>query len=162
MCQAAFPHLKKSGDSLIINVSATLHYGATWYQSHASAAKAAIDSLTRSFALEWGEYGIRVNSLAPGPIADTAGMTKLSGGRALPEKPKDIPIRRFGQTWDIAMNALFLACSGGSLITGAMIVVDGGQWLSRPQMAPRDIIRELSKGIEKKSREVGIPTKSKL
>jgi len=43
MSHAAFPELKKSGDALIINISATLHYGATWYQVHASAAKAAID-----------------------------------------------------------------------------------------------------------------------
>ena len=43
ICHAAFPELKKSGDALIINISATLHYGATWYQVHASAAKAAID-----------------------------------------------------------------------------------------------------------------------
>ena len=155
MCQAAFPHLKTAGDSLIINISATLHYGATWYQSHASAAKAAIDSLTRSFALEWGEYGIRVNAIAPGPIANTAGLTKLSGGKQV--KPKRVPIRRFGETWDIAMVALFLATAGGSLITGAALVADGGAWLYSEPLAPRDIIREMSKGIEKKSRETGIP-----
>jgi hypothetical protein len=43
MCHAAFPELKRTGDALVINISATLHYGATWYQVHASAAKAAID-----------------------------------------------------------------------------------------------------------------------
>ena len=97
ICNAAFAELKKSGDALIINISATLHYGATWYQVHASAAKAAIDrsacahaqvesvlqnpahcpnplvfrahSITRSLGLEWGEYGIRVVGIAPGPIA---------------------------------------------------------------------------------------------
>jgi len=78
MSQAAFEELKKAGDSLIVNISATLHYGATWYQSHASAAKAAIDSLTRSLALEWGEYGIRVNAIAPGPIAGLSLSLSLS------------------------------------------------------------------------------------
>lgn len=61
--RAAFPALKAAGagkGALIINISATLHYGATWYQAHASAAKAAIDSLTRSLGLEWGSFGIRV------------------------------------------------------------------------------------------------------
>lgn len=72
MCRAAFPHLRAARGT-VINISATLHYGATWYQAHASAAKAAIDSLTRSLALEWGEFGIRVNGVAPGPIQDTAG-----------------------------------------------------------------------------------------
>lgn len=61
MCHACFPELKKHSDSNIINISAMLHQPATWFQVHASAAKAAIDSITRSLALEWGEYGIRVN-----------------------------------------------------------------------------------------------------
>lgn len=73
MSRAAFQALKQLPDSVIINISATLHYGATWYQVHASAAKAAVDSITRSLALEWGEYGIRVNGVAPGPIRGTAG-----------------------------------------------------------------------------------------
>jgi NAD(P)-dependent dehydrogenase (short-subunit alcohol dehydrogenase family) len=77
MSRAAFPALKAAGSAAIINISATLHYGATWYQVHASAAKAAVDSITRSLALEWGEYGVRVNGVAPGPIKGTAG-----GGRA--------------------------------------------------------------------------------
>lgn len=47
MSSAAFPALKESGGGAIINISMTLHYGATWFQAHASAAKAAIDSLTR-------------------------------------------------------------------------------------------------------------------
>lgn len=49
-------------------------------QAHASAAKSAIDSLTRTLALEWGCDGIRVNGIAPGPIADTPGTTKLAPG----------------------------------------------------------------------------------
>ena len=106
MSTAAFPSLKESGEAwrlsgissillsnhwlittpidtgrgVVINISATLHYGATWFQAHASAAKAAIDSLTRSLGLEWGEYNIRVAGIAPGPIAETPGMTKLAPG----------------------------------------------------------------------------------
>ncbi|CAN0353638.1 unnamed protein product, partial [Ectocarpus sp. 8 AP-2014] len=68
MSSAAFPALRESGAGAIINITMTLHYGATWFQAHASAAKAAIDSLTRhvSLAMEWGSYGIRVNGIAPG------------------------------------------------------------------------------------------------
>lgn len=62
MCHAAFEALKATKGN-IINISATLHYGATPLVSHASAAKAAIDSLTRSMALEWGDLGIRVNAI---------------------------------------------------------------------------------------------------
>ena len=61
MCHAVFPAMNSGGGGSIINISMTLHYGATHYQAHASAAKSAIDSLTRSLALEWGCYKIRVN-----------------------------------------------------------------------------------------------------
>jgi 2,4-dienoyl-CoA reductase [(3E)-enoyl-CoA-producing], peroxisomal len=62
MCHAVFPAMTNGGrGGSIINISMTLHYGATWYQAHASAAKSAIDSLTRSLALEWGCHKIRVN-----------------------------------------------------------------------------------------------------
>jgi peroxisomal 2,4-dienoyl-CoA reductase len=57
--------LKKNGGS-IINITATLHYGATPWQVHASAAKAGVDSITRSLASEWGDFNIRVNGIAPG------------------------------------------------------------------------------------------------
>ncbi len=68
MCHAVYPAMAKNNNEggsgnggVIINISMTLHYGATWYQAHASAAKSAIDSLTRTLALEWGIDGIRVN-----------------------------------------------------------------------------------------------------
>jgi peroxisomal 2,4-dienoyl-CoA reductase len=62
MTHSVFPAMiKGEGGGSIINISMTLHYGATWYQAHASAAKSAIDSLTRSLALEWGCHKIRVN-----------------------------------------------------------------------------------------------------
>ena len=78
--------------------------------------QAAIDSLTRSLCLEWGpEYGIRVNGIAPGPVANTAGASKLSIS-ANAESVEDrfrsmIPIGRLGSTWDIAMAAVFLVVS---------------------------------------------------
>ena len=71
MCHSSFEALKESKRGVIINISATLQYGATWYQAHACAAKAAIDSVTRSLALEWGAYNIRSVGIAPGPIAGT-------------------------------------------------------------------------------------------
>ncbi|KAJ1272745.1 hypothetical protein BS78_06G226200 [Paspalum vaginatum] len=85
MCYEALKYLKKGGPGrspssggLIINISATLQYTAAWYQIHLSAAKAGVDSIARSLALEWGtDYDIRVNGIAPGPIQDTAGIMKL-------------------------------------------------------------------------------------
>jgi len=157
MCHAAFPYLKMQDNSKIINISATLQYGATWYQVHASAAKAAVDSMTRTLALEWGSYGIRVNGIAPGPIADTPGTTKLAPGFDKDDVSdmvqEGIPIGRMGEAWDIGMAAIYLCSVAGSFVTGDILVVDGGQWLYKPPMVPREMVSELSKKVEKKSRE---------
>lgn len=158
MSRAAFPALQAAGSSCIINISATLHYGATWYQVHASAAKAAVDSITRSLALEWGEYGIRVNGVAPGPIKGTAGMSKLApGDEAKMEQVvcAAIPVGHMGDKADIALACVYLASSAGRFVSGETLVVDGAAWLHRPQLVPRDMVSKVSRGVEGKSRKIG-------
>lgn len=129
VCRAAFEHLKEHRGQ-ILNISATLHYLGTPMQLHVSAAKAGVDALTRNLAVEWGRYGIRVNAIAPGPIADTEGMKRL-----VPEPIKEklrqrIPLGRFGLIKDIENVAVFLCSDAGNFINGAVLVVDGGHWLA--------------------------------
>lgn len=172
MCRAAHPYLHKSTmtsgtTSIILNISATLQYGATWFQCHASAAKSAIDSLTRSLALEWGEDRIRVCGIAPGPIADTPGTTKLAPGVSsedLQDMVSDgIPLGRMGEASEIGMAAVFLCSEGGSYVTGDTLVVDGGQWLWKPKMIEREMVQKFSRNIEQKSRQQAPSTvRSKL
>jgi peroxisomal 2,4-dienoyl-CoA reductase len=134
--RAAFDRSLRDRGGSILNISATLHYGATPLQAHAAAAKAAVDSLTRSLALEWGACGIRVNGIAPGPIEDTEGMRRLAPDTELVARVKRaIPIGRFGAIDEIASIALFLASDAASLIHGETIVADGGHWLSRSIVA---------------------------
>ena len=128
--RACFEKRLRDHGGTIINISATLHYGATPFQAHAAAAKAAIDSLTRSLALEWGSLGIRVNGIAPGPIDDTEGVTRLVPPDMKKQMESHIPIRRFGRIDEIASIALFLASDAASLISGATIVADGGAHLA--------------------------------
>lgn len=128
--RAAFDkHLRDHGGT-IINISATLHYGATPFQVHAAAAKAAVDSVTRTMALEWGPAGIRVNGIAPGPIDDTEGVSRLLPPGLRKKAEHTIPLRRFGRADEIANVALFLASDAASLVTGATLVADGGAWLA--------------------------------
>lgn len=129
--RAAFDKRLRDHGGHIVNISATLHYTATPMQIHASAAKAAVDALTRQMALEWGSLGIRVNGIAPGPIADTEGMSRLAPGAEITERyERAIPIGRFGTIDEIANVALFLVSDAASLVHGATIVADGGAWLA--------------------------------
>jgi peroxisomal 2,4-dienoyl-CoA reductase len=99
------------------------HVG-TPYQAHVSAAKAGVDALSAALAVEEGPHGVRSNVIAPGPIAGTEGVDRLTPkgqnlGRA-------IPAGRLGDSRDVANTAVFLFSNAASYITGQIIVVDGG------------------------------------
>ena len=115
-------------------VSATLHYHGTPLQLHASAAKAGVDALTRNLAVEWGGAGIRVNGIAPGPIADTEGMRRLAPSDAAARARTGIPLGRFGTADEIAAAAVFLRSTAAAFITGTVLVVDGGHSQNQPMM----------------------------
>lgn len=129
VCRAAFAELKKNGGS-ILNISATLHYLGTPYQLHVSAAKAGVDALTRNLAVEWGRHGIRVNAVAPGPIEETEGMSRLVPEPVKEKLKRKIPLGRFGLIRDVEHASVFLCSDAASFINGTILVVDGGQWLS--------------------------------
>jgi len=133
VCRAAFAQLKEH-QGQILNISATLHYLGTPMQLHVSAAKAGVDALTRNLAVEWGRYGIRVNGIAPGPIEDTEGMKRLVPEPIKEKLRKNIPLGRFGRIRDIETAAVFLCSDAASFINGAVLVIDGGQWLSAARM----------------------------
>ena len=133
VCRAAFPQLKEHKGQ-ILNISATLHYLGTPMQLHVSAAKAGVDALTRNLAVEWGRYGIRVNGIAPGPIEDTEGMKRLVPEPVKEKLRKNIPLGRFGRFRVFDTAAVFLCSDAASFVNGAMLVVDGGQWLSAARM----------------------------
>jgi len=129
VCRAAFEQLKENHGQ-ILNISATLHYLGTPMQLHVSAAKAGVDALTRNLAVEWGHYGIRVNAIAPGPIADTEGMKRLVPEPIKEKLKQRIPLGRFGLIKDIENAAVFLASDAANFISGTVLVVDGAHWLA--------------------------------
>jgi peroxisomal 2,4-dienoyl-CoA reductase len=131
--RAALPHLKTQGGS-VINISATLPYLGTMGQAHASAAKAGVDSLTRTLAVEWGPYGIRVNGIAPGPIDGTEGVKRLTSDASRQTVLRNCPMGRMGTVDDIASASLYLASDAASYVNGVTLVVDGGLWLRSARM----------------------------
>lgn len=128
-CRAAFEHLRKPGAS-VLNISAPQAYLPMALQAHVCAAKAGVDMLTRTLAIEWGGAGVRVNSIVPGPIDDTEGMRRLAPGDDVREKLIGaLPLGRFGTKQDIAQLALFLVSDAAAYVTGSLMVCDGGQSL---------------------------------
>jgi peroxisomal 2,4-dienoyl-CoA reductase len=126
--KAALPHLKARGGT-VINISATLPYLGTMGQSHAAAAKAGIDSPTRTLACEWGPFGIRVNGIAPGPIEGTEGVKRLTNEKSRAGAIAQCPLGRLGTVDDIAHASLYLESAAASYVNGVTLVVDGGLWL---------------------------------
>ncbi|MGD9862898.1 MAG: SDR family oxidoreductase [Pseudodonghicola sp.] len=127
---ACYPHLRKPGAS-VINVSSGHSTTALIGQGHVCAAKAGIDQITRTLALEWGPEGIRVNSVLPGPIEGSGGMAKLFPTEELrAARIRSVPMRRLGRAEEIGNLCLFLSSDMGQYITGAAIPCDGGSGLN--------------------------------
>jgi NAD(P)-dependent dehydrogenase (short-subunit alcohol dehydrogenase family) len=124
---AAFEQLKESRGSITF-VSAGQAFTPYAMQAHVGAAKAGIDNLMRNLAFEWGRYGIRSNSIAPGPIEDTEGMNRLGAGNGTAEKIKTmIPLGRFGRADEMGAAVAFLSSPLAAYITGTLLICDGGQ-----------------------------------
>ncbi len=133
--KAAFPHLRQPGAS-VVNISAPQAQRAMRNQAHACAAKAGIDMLTRCLALEWGEFGIRVNAVSPGPIAGTEGLARMAGGDALTEAiMADLPMHRLGQGQEIGDAVVFLCSDAAAFVTGTILDCDGGMRLGNFHVA---------------------------
>ena len=128
--RACYSRLRKPGAS-VINISAPQATQAYWGQIHVAAAKAGVDMLTRTLAVEWGREGVRVNAIVPGPIGDTEGMRRLaptSGEQA--DRASEVPIGRYGTKREVANMALFLVSDAASYVHGAILHCDGGMVLA--------------------------------
>lgn len=164
-CQAAHPVMRERGGGRIVSISMTLHHRGWPRMAHACAAKAGVDALTRTLALEWARDGIRVNAVAPGPVP-TEGVRKafsssgerpderVGNGEEDDEEEGDgapeifaerraaayarrfIPAGRLGTPEDIGRMVAFLASPAGDWITGQVFVVDGGESLASPRILP--------------------------
>jgi NAD(P)-dependent dehydrogenase (short-subunit alcohol dehydrogenase family) len=125
--RSAYPFLVKP-NACVINITAPQSYIPVQYQVHVCAAKAGVDQITRVLAMEWGIDGIRVNSVSPGPIADTEGVRRLMSipGQDSEQLGSRVPLGRMGQKTDIANLCLYLASPYAAFISGAVIPCDGG------------------------------------
>lgn len=124
--RAAYDALTKPGAS-VINISAPQAFIPMALQVHVCAAKAGVDMITKTLAIEWGPEGVRVNSVSPGPIAGTEGMERLAPTpEAKQRSAESVPLKRLGTVDDVADVCLFLASDAARYVSGVVIPADGG------------------------------------
>jgi NAD(P)-dependent dehydrogenase (short-subunit alcohol dehydrogenase family) len=126
LCKLVHPVMKMRGGGSIINISSiageTPDPGLGIY----SVSKAAINMLTKVFAKEWGEDGIRVNAIAPGLIKTKFSQALWKDEKTLAHFTKRLPIARMGTVEEVASLVLYLASDASGYCTGGVYTVDGG------------------------------------
>ncbi len=121
----------KQKKATILNIVTTYAWTGSGYVVPSAAAKAGVLAMTRSLAVEWAKYGIRLNAIAPGPFPTKGAWDRLLPGE-LKEKfdiTKKVPLRRVGEHQELANLAAYLMSDFSAYINGEVVTIDGGEWL---------------------------------
>lgn len=122
--------IARGGGGAMVNIVTTYAWTGSAFVVPSAAAKAGVLAMTRSLAVEWACYGIRLNAIAPGPVPTEGAFSRLLPGAALEETARNrIPLKRFGTPREIADAAAYLLSDGAGYVTGECLTVDGGEWL---------------------------------
>jgi NAD(P)-dependent dehydrogenase (short-subunit alcohol dehydrogenase family) len=127
LCQAAGAHMTERGTGSVVNVSSVAGLGGTPMMAAYGASKAAVISLTRTLAFEWGRSGVRVNALCPGWTRTDLNRDLWSGPDGGAEWVQRQGLQRWADAEEMVGPTVFLASDASSYVTGQCLVVDGGQ-----------------------------------
>jgi len=136
-CTQAFGRhvIERAGRGVVLNIVATYAMTGNPLTVHSAAAKAGVLALTKSLASEWGKHGIRLNAIAPGPIAETGAAGRLWADPKVERRLLDnIAVGRLGNPQEVADLAAYLVSDYSGFVSGACFVQDGGLWLRRPTL----------------------------
>jgi NAD(P)-dependent dehydrogenase (short-subunit alcohol dehydrogenase family) len=114
----------------VLNITTTYTKTGSAYVVPSATAKAGVEALTRSLAVEWGNRGVRMNAIAPGPVPTEGAFSRLLPRREFEDFAKQRnPLGRFGTVEELANLAAFLVSDGCAYINGEVVAMDGGEWL---------------------------------
>jgi NAD(P)-dependent dehydrogenase (short-subunit alcohol dehydrogenase family) len=124
--------IARGGGGSIVSIVANYAWTGSAGTIHSAAAKAGVVAMTQTLAVEWGPHAIRVNAVAPGPIESPGAARQLwSTDEAVRQIADTVPLGRWGTADEIADAVSFLVSPHARYVTGAVLTVDGGQWLNR-------------------------------
>ncbi len=122
--------LKDNHKGTVLSISATYAPVGSAYVVPSAISKAGVEALTRSLAVEWGNRGIRMNAIAPGPIPTQGAFSRVLPRPELEALALDRnPMHRFGTVEELANLAAFLVSDGSGYINGEVVRMDGGEFL---------------------------------
>jgi NAD(P)-dependent dehydrogenase (short-subunit alcohol dehydrogenase family) len=122
---------KKESNKVVLNIVTTYAWTGSAYVVPSATAKAGVLAMTRSLAVEWAKYGIRMNAIAPGPFPTEGAWDRLLPGD-LKDKfdlAKKVPLNRVGEHQELANLAAYLVSDFSAYVNGEVITIDGGEWL---------------------------------
>lgn len=129
---AAKKMVEQNSGGVILNIGSTHVWSGNPGTAHSTAAKAGVLALTKTLAVEWAPYNIRVNLIAPGPIEGTGAAKQLWETPELKENVlRRVPKGRFGEPMEVANLAAYLVSDYAEFVTGAAFVIDGGRHLNK-------------------------------
>jgi len=132
MCREVYKQHMSTAGGCIVNIIAEMSRGFPM-MSHTGAARAGVDNLTKSLAIEWAQDGVRINAIAPGIIySDTAAANYGDSPEILTGAAPRIPAKRLGTVEEVSGLVCFLLSPAASFITGESVWIDGGQALYSP------------------------------
>lgn len=125
--------IERESGGRVLNIVTTYAWMGSAFVLPSACAKSGVLAMTRSLAVEWATYGIRLNAIAPGPFPTEGAFSRLMPPQMMEEARKAVPLQRFGKPEELGQLATYMMSDMASYMTGECVTLDGGEWLQNGQ-----------------------------